>query len=69
MLRRDIVAAVNDLHSYILHNMTIELPDGTHHFGNDICSRSPLCPVSNTAVQLFYEAFYSEKVSALKGRE
>jgi hypothetical protein len=62
MLRRDVVTAINDLHSFIMHNMTIELPDGSYHFGHDICSRSPLCPVSNAAVQIFFETYFSEKV-------
>jgi hypothetical protein len=62
MLRREVVTAINDLHSFIMHNMTIEL-SGSYHFGHDICSRSPLCPVSNAAVQIFFEKYFSEKVT------
>lgn len=45
--------------------MTIELPDGSYHFGNDICSRLTLCPLSNTGVQFFYETYFSEKVNKI----
>jgi len=42
--------------------MTVELADGSYHFGHDICSRLALCPISNSVVQIFLEAFFSEKV-------
>jgi hypothetical protein len=62
MLRREIATAITGFHHFVMHNMTVELPDGSYHFGNDICSRLELCPISNTIIQLFFEAFFSEKV-------
>lgn len=62
MLRRDIADAVQELDRFVLHNMTLVLPDGVYHFGNDICPKVSLCPISNTVVQIFLEAYFSEKV-------
>ncbi|KAI1703876.1 patched family domain-containing protein [Ditylenchus destructor] len=62
MLRKDIADAVGKLQNFVLHNMTIELPDGTYHFGNDICSKLALCPISNTVVQIFFDTYFSEKL-------
>jgi hypothetical protein len=44
MLRKEVADAVSQLQSFVLHNMTIDLPDGQYHFGNDICSKLALCP-------------------------
>lgn len=62
MLRREVASAISELQSFILNNMTITLPDGVYHFGHDICSRSSLCPISNSAVQIFFETYFSEKL-------
>ncbi|KAL3105599.1 hypothetical protein niasHT_021702 [Heterodera trifolii] len=62
MLRREVANAIQGTMNAILHNMTVELPDGSYHFGNDICARMALCPISNSPVQLFYDAFFSEKL-------
>uniref|UniRef100_A0A183BPS8 SSD domain-containing protein n=1 Tax=Globodera pallida TaxID=36090 RepID=A0A183BPS8_GLOPA len=62
MLRRDVANAIQATMHTILHNMTVELPDGSYHFGNDICARMELCPISNSPVQLFYDAYFSEKL-------
>lgn len=64
LLRREVGEALNDLQTFVLQNMTIELPDGSYHFGNDICPKLALCPISNTIVQIFFDAYFSEKVSA-----
>lgn len=62
LLRKEVGDALNNLQKFIMENMTIDLMDGSYHFGNDICSRLPLCPISNLVVQLFYDSYFSEKV-------
>jgi hypothetical protein len=62
MLRHEIALSITGLQQYIMHNMTVDLPDGSYHFGNDICTRNDLCPLSNVLVQLFFDAYFSEKV-------
>lgn len=62
MLRHEIALSITGLQQFIMHNMTVDLPDGSYHFGNDICTRNALCPLSNVLVQLFFDAYFSEKV-------
>jgi len=62
MLRHEIALSITGLQQFIMHNMTVDLPDGSYHFGNDICTRNALCTLSNVLVQLFFDAYFSEKV-------
>uniref|UniRef100_A0A915LKQ0 SSD domain-containing protein n=1 Tax=Meloidogyne javanica TaxID=6303 RepID=A0A915LKQ0_MELJA len=62
MLRHEIALSITGLQQFIMHNMTVDLPDGSYHFGNDICTRNALCPLSNVLVQLFFDAYFSEKL-------
>lgn len=62
LLRKEVGNALNDLQKFVMENMTIDLMDGSYHFGNDICPRLELCSISNLAVQLFYDSYFSEKV-------
>lgn len=50
-----------DLNQYILHNLTINLNGRFYNFGRDICVRFDLCPVSNSVVQFFFDAFFANK--------
>uniref|UniRef100_A0AC34RF93 SSD domain-containing protein n=1 Tax=Panagrolaimus sp. JU765 TaxID=591449 RepID=A0AC34RF93_9BILA len=62
MLRKEIADAVRSLDKFILHNMTIQVEGKTFHFGDDICSRLVLCPISNSPVEIFFDVFFSEKL-------
>nr|CAD2205271.1 unnamed protein product [Meloidogyne enterolobii] len=62
MLRHEIALSITGLQQFIMHNMTVDLPDGSYHFGNDICTRNALCTLSNVLVQLFFDAYFSEKL-------
>ena len=68
MLRHEIASTITGLQQFVMHNMTVDLPDGSYHFGNDICSRLELCPISNTIVQLFFDAYFSEKVHTVSSK-
>ncbi|CAD5234266.1 unnamed protein product [Bursaphelenchus xylophilus] len=62
MLRKEMAEAIIEFDKFVLHNMTIQLPDGTKNFGSEICSRLALCPISNTVVTIFFETYFSEKL-------
>ncbi|VDN53005.1 unnamed protein product [Dracunculus medinensis] len=61
LLRSEIASEIMDLNQYILHNLTINLNGRFYNFGRDICVRFDLCPVSNSVVQFFFDAFFANK--------
>lgn len=63
MLRKEIAGTVNDFLEYVQHNMTIDMDGVDVNFGSDVCARLTLCPLSNTIVRVFYDVYFSEKVS------
>lgn len=67
MLRKEMADTVNNFLRHVQTNMTIELDGVDMDFGSDICPRLALCPISNTIVQIFYDTYFSEKVSCWFG--
>uniref|UniRef100_A0AC34F415 SSD domain-containing protein n=2 Tax=Panagrolaimus sp. ES5 TaxID=591445 RepID=A0AC34F415_9BILA len=62
MLRREIADTIRDLIRFVNHNMTIEVNEKTLNFGTEICEKLILCPISNTAVEIFFDVYFSEKL-------
>uniref|UniRef100_A0A0R3QE84 Galectin n=1 Tax=Brugia timori TaxID=42155 RepID=A0A0R3QE84_9BILA len=50
------------LNEFVLNNLTVNLNGRIYNFGKDICIRTTLCPLSNTIVQFFFNAFWNEKL-------
>uniref|UniRef100_A0AC35G5Y7 SSD domain-containing protein n=1 Tax=Panagrolaimus sp. PS1159 TaxID=55785 RepID=A0AC35G5Y7_9BILA len=62
MLRKEIADTIRDFNRFVNHNMTIEVNGKTLNFGTDICEKLILCPISNTAVEIFFDVYFSEKL-------
>uniref|UniRef100_F1KV12 Patched domain-containing protein 3 n=1 Tax=Ascaris suum TaxID=6253 RepID=F1KV12_ASCSU len=62
LLRKEIFSEILDLNNFILNNLTFMLNGRIYNFGTDICSRIALCPLSNTIVQFFFDAFWNKQL-------
>uniref|UniRef100_A0A0R3RG29 SSD domain-containing protein n=1 Tax=Elaeophora elaphi TaxID=1147741 RepID=A0A0R3RG29_9BILA len=62
LLRKEIAAEILSLNEFVLNNLTVNLNGRIYNFGKDICVRTTLCPLSNTIVQFFFNAFWNEKL-------
>uniref|UniRef100_A0A8R1XVE9 SSD domain-containing protein n=1 Tax=Onchocerca volvulus TaxID=6282 RepID=A0A8R1XVE9_ONCVO len=62
LLRKDIATEILSLNEFVLNNLTVDLNGRVYNFGKDICVRTTLCPLSNTIVQFFFDAFWNEKL-------
>ncbi|MCP9257740.1 hypothetical protein DINM_000978 [Dirofilaria immitis] len=62
LLRKEIAAEIVSLNEFVLNNLTVNLNGQVYNFGKDICIRTTLCPLSNTIVQFFFNAFWNEKL-------
>lgn len=62
MLRKEISDAIIEFDRFVMHNLTLEIDEKTYSFGNDICPKLVLCPLSNAIVPIFFESYWSEKV-------
>lgn len=59
---QEIATEILSLNEFVLNNLTVNLNGRIYNFGKDICIRTTLCPLSNTIVQFFFNAFWNEKV-------
>lgn len=64
MLRKEIAEAVSELDKFVQNNLTLEIEGRIYNFGEDICSKLILCPISNTPVEIFFDVYFSEKLKA-----
>uniref|UniRef100_A0A915PMR3 SSD domain-containing protein n=1 Tax=Setaria digitata TaxID=48799 RepID=A0A915PMR3_9BILA len=62
LLRKEVAAEILKLNEFVLNNLTVNLNGQTYNFGKDICVRTTFCPLSNTIVQFFFDAFWNEKL-------
>ncbi|MFH4978057.1 hypothetical protein AB6A40_004766 [Gnathostoma spinigerum] len=62
MLRKEISDEILWLNDFVLNNLSFTLNGHRYNFGKDICSRISLCPVSNTIVRFFFDAFWNKKL-------
>uniref|UniRef100_A0AC34R1N5 Uncharacterized protein n=1 Tax=Panagrolaimus sp. JU765 TaxID=591449 RepID=A0AC34R1N5_9BILA len=62
MLRKEIAENIRNLNNFIQQNLTLTIDGKTYHFGNDICAKLVLCPISNTPVEIFFDVHFSEKL-------
>ncbi|VDM41707.1 unnamed protein product [Toxocara canis] len=62
LLRKEIFSEILELNKFVLNNLTFTLNGHTYNFGNDICRRIALCPLSNTIVQFFFDAFWNKQL-------
>ncbi|VDK73279.1 unnamed protein product [Litomosoides sigmodontis] len=62
LLRKEIATEILSLNEFVLNNLTVNLNGRVYNFGRDICVRTTLCPLSNTIVQFFFNAFWNEKL-------
>uniref|UniRef100_A0A0N5ADX9 SSD domain-containing protein n=1 Tax=Syphacia muris TaxID=451379 RepID=A0A0N5ADX9_9BILA len=62
LLRKEIADEILRLNNHVLNNLTITLNGREFNFGKDICNRISLCPLSNTIVQFFFDAFWNKQL-------